>query len=240
MFMRLLYKLKAGLMHKDPTVALVSFAILCNFLMTCAKIFFGIFLHSGWFIINAVYFMALGLLRYYVLRKYIFAKTFEESEDKYSFGFDVHKSGGYFIAFLSLTYLLCCLRMYFIGDAITIGGKLVYCLLVFTLIKFAFAVYGMIVTRHRENLIVRLLKVIGTVDAFISIVPTTYAFLSMMNKYYSADLSSAIGICISFGVMISGIVMIRRKYNFDSVSHLIKEDKLFKDYVPKVFSSRKS
>lgn len=237
---KIIVDLKKGLLHRDPTIALVSFSVICNFLMTIAKIFFGIYLGSGWFIINSLYFLALGLLRYYVLRRYIAAKSLDDYEDKYSYGYEVHKLGGYLIIILAMTYLLCCFRMYFIGDAITIGGKLVYCLVVFTIIKFGIAIYGMIITRHRENLIVRLLKVLGTIDAFISIVPTTYAFLSMMNKYYSADVSSGIGMLISIGVVISGIVMVKRKYAYDSVAHLISDDKLIRDYINKFFSSRHS
>lgn len=240
MFERVLTDLKRGLLHRDPTIALVSFSVICNFLMTVCKIMFGVYLGSGWLITNSIYFLALGLMRFYVLRRYIAAKSLDDYEEKYSFGYEVHKLGGNLIVLLAMTYLLCCFHMYFVGDAITVGGKLVYCLIVFTLIKFVISIYGMVITRHRENLIVRLLKVLGIIDAFISIVPTTYAFLSMMNNGYSADVSSGIGMIISMGVVISGIVMVKRKYAYDSVAHLIGDDKLIRDYINKFFSSRHS
>lgn len=237
---KLIVRIKKGLLHRDPNIALVSFSIVCNFFMTCAKIGFGIYLKSGWLLINAMYVVALGTLRGYVLKKYVYAKTIADFEEKYEYGFNVHRLGGALIFAVAGTYLICCLRMYYYGDAIAIGGKFVYCFVVFTLIKFVIAIYGMIITRHRENLIIRLMKVVGTVDATISAVPTTYAVLSVLNRDYSADFSAFLGIIISIGVMISGIVMIGRKYNYRAVAHLMQREKIIEDYFNQYFSSRKT
>ncbi len=239
MFRELLAKIKAGILHKDPNVALVSLSVLCNFFMSCAKVVFGIYFGSGWLLINALYIVLLGVLRFYTLKSYVHAKTIEDNEQKYIYGYSVHRFGGSLIFAVAGTYLLCSLRMFFVGDAVVIGLRFAFCLLLFTLVKFGFAVYGMIITRHKENLILRLMKVIGIVDVTISIVPTSYALMSFYCFKYSVDVSSVLGMLISTGVMISGIVMIRRKYNYEGVAHLMYKERDIEDYIKKIRNSRK-
>lgn len=196
---------------KDPNVALIAVSIVANFLMTITKVGFGIFLASGWLLINACYFMFIGMVRYFIMRKYIFSKTIEDPHTKYNFDFNIHKISGSLVFATGATYALACARMFMVGDVIVISGIFVYYIVIFTICKILFAIYGLIITRSKENLIIRTMKVVGAVDAFVAIGETSYALFSMYSYKYSAQVSSIIGMFTSLCIMISGYVMLKRR-----------------------------
>ena len=216
----LIKRIDRRLEDKDPNTALIAMAIVANALMTIVKMIFGIYLSSGWLVINAMYFLVIGVVRYYVMKRYIFSKSVVDRKEKYHFDFNVHKIGGALVFFIGSTYSLTCVRMYIVGDAITINGMLVYFFVLFNVIKLAFAIYGMIITRNKENYIIRTMKVIGIIDAFLSIAETAYAVMSNLGYEYAAQASSIIGMVASVGVLVSGLVMLNRQKNLRVLERL--------------------
>lgn len=203
--------LKEWVYSKDANIALVAVSVITNALTALVKMVFGFYLSSGWLVLNAGYFLAIGFARYSTLNKYISAKRIPDIIDRYNMEFDVHKYSGGFLFIIGVTYLLCSVRMFVIGDAIIIGGCFVYFICMICLSKVVFAVYGMIITRNKENPIIRTMKVIGAVDAAFSFVATLYAYMSMLSSPIAAESSSVLGILVSISVMISGIVMMNRR-----------------------------
>ncbi|MCQ2466367.1 MAG: hypothetical protein MJ166_02495 [Clostridia bacterium] len=196
---------------KDPNVSLIALSTLTNSVTALLKIFFGMYLGSFWLVLHAVYFMIIGFARYRTMKNYIYVQTVKDVLFKYNMEFETHNKAGGFLVFIGLTYLFACLRMYLIGDVILIGGILVYWFIVFTGFKFLFAIYGMITTRSKRNPIIRTMKVIGFVDASVSVVPTLYTTLSFFKYENTAEITSLLGMGISIGVMIAGVVMYNRK-----------------------------
>lgn len=196
---------------KDPNISLIAISIVVNSLTALAKMGFGFYLGSYWLILHSIYFMIIGFARYRTMKNYIYVQTVKSILFKYNLEFETHNRAGYFLMFIGFSYLLACLRMYFVGDVILIGGILVYWFIVFTVLKFVFAIYGLISTRHKRNPIIRTMKVIGFVDASVSVVPTLYTSLSYFKYDNTAEFTSLLGMGISLGVMIAGIVMLNRK-----------------------------
>lgn len=196
---------------RDANVALVSLSILGNIVMTLAKIAFGIHTGSGWLLFNALYLLVIGWFRYKVLRKYIFAKRIPDVEDKYDYEFTVHKRGGAFISLLGIVYFMCCIRMYLIGDVVTIKGQYVYYLVLFTAFKAIFAVYGMVKTRKREYPIVRTMKDIGFEDAGVAFVEMVYAYMAFIGNSHMVGISTGLGFLVAGTTIIGGVRMILRR-----------------------------
>lgn len=206
----ILHRVKRRIDDKDINVSLIATSIVVNSIMAFFKMIFGFYVESLWLVLHAVYFFILALTRYRVMRYYIYAKTIKNPIQRYDMEFDVHNRHGGIIFLLGITYFALCLRMYFVGDVVLIGGFLVYWFIVFAVIKNVFAIYGIVVTRSKKTPIVRVMKVIGTVDALLSIVPVIYTSCSYFELADSAAVASFVGILISISVMTGGIIMANR------------------------------
>lgn len=217
----ILERIKDRIEDKDPNISLIALSTLTNAITAVMKLFFGIFLGSIWLIIHSIYFMIIGFARYRTMKNYIYAQTVKDILFKYNMEFETHNKAGGFLLFIGFTYLLVCLRMYFVGDVILVGGVLVYWFIVFTGFKYLFAFYGLVTSRHKRNPLIRTMKVIGFVDASLSVVPTLYTSLSFFQYENTAEVTSALGVGVSIGVMIAGIVMLNRK------KRVINEDNVF-------------
>ena len=195
---------------KDINVSLIATSIVVNAVTAFLKMGFGIYLLNLWLIMHALYFFIMGMVRYKTMKQYIYCKTVLNPLTKYNLEFDIHNKSGKFIFLIGFAYLSLCIRMFVVGDVVLIGGFLVYWFMAFCVIKIVFASYGLYVTRNKENPVIRVMKVIGTVDAAVSVVPTMYTSLSYFGYEEASEVSSIFGILISIGVMISGIIMANR------------------------------
>lgn len=204
-------RISARIDDKDPNVSLIALSTVINAITACFKLLFGLYLGSFWLVLHSFYFMVIGFARYRTMKNYIYVQTCKDVLFKYNLEFETHNKAGGFLIFIGFTYLIACLRMYFVGDVILIGGILVYWFMTFTALKYLFAIYGLVATRHKRNPLIRTMKVIGFVDATLSVVPTLYTSLSFFRYENTAEFTSLLGICISIGVMIAGVVMYNRK-----------------------------
>ncbi len=196
---------------RDVNVALVSMSILGNVFMSLAKLFYGIWVHSGWLLFNVVYVVVIGMFRYQILSKYVFSKTIPDKYDCYYYEFRAHKYSSVRMFILGVIYMCCSLRMFIVGDAVTIPMRFLYYFAAFAVIKLAFALRGMRITRKREDPIVRTMKVMGFADAGVALVELIYAVMSFFHYPLAAQYSSMTGILVSFLMIGGGIVMFLRK-----------------------------
>lgn len=196
---------------RDINVALVSMSIIGNLLMSFAKLFYGLWVRSGWLLFNVVYVVVIGIFRYQILTKYIFSKKIPDPYDCYYYEFRVHKYSSVRMLILGLVYMACSLRMFFVGDCVTIPGRFLYYFAAFAIIKLAFALRGMMITRKREDPIVRTMKVVGFADAGVAIVELIYAVMSYMNHPAAAQYSSTAGVIVASLMIGGGIIMFLRK-----------------------------
>lgn len=222
----IIQRIKARIDDKDINVSLIATSIVVNTITALFKVFFGVYLWNLWLIMHAVYFVIMALVRYRAMKQYIYCKTMINPITRYNFEFDIHNKTGKFNFLIGFSYLALCVRMLTVGDVVLIGGFMVYWFITFTVIKIVFAVYGLVITRHKEDPIIRVMKVIGTIDACVSVVPTLYTSLSFFSFESAAEISATLGILISICVMISGIIMANRSkgwYYAELVSAMEKE-----------------
>ena len=204
-------RIRARMEDKDINVSLIATSIVVNTITATFKLSFGFYLANLWVIMHAIYFVVMAIVRYRTMKQYIYCKTIIDPVKRYDLEFDIHNKSGKFSFLIGLTYLALCARMFIVGDVVLIGGLLCYLFLVTTLIKISFAVYGLVATRSKQNPVIRVMKVIGMIDASLSVVPTLYTTLSYFGYNKAAEVSSVLGIMTSIGVMVSGIIMANRR-----------------------------
>lgn len=182
-----------------------------NALIGILKLVLGVYLLSGWFIINAVYYLILCAARGQALHKYTVAKNIEDPKLRYDMEFIVHKRSGTFLCLLGISYLLVCLRMFYVGDAIVFKGYIVYLVATVAFTKLGFATYGIIGNRHRKGPIVSTLKMISFTDAMVAIVVTQYTLLVMEKSSHASNTSAIFGMGCSVLFFLIGIYMLFKK-----------------------------
>lgn len=192
--------------------------------MGIGKLILGLYLLSGWFIINALYYLILCAARGQALYKYTVAKNTEDPEQRYNIEFHVYQRSGAFLCLLGITYLLVCMRMYFVGDVIIFRGYIVYLVATIAFSKLGFAIYGTMANRHLKGPIVSTLKIISFIDAMVSIVVTQYTLLLMEKSANAISSSALFGMGCSVLFFLLGIYMLlkRKRFHFQRVYNKVK------------------
>lgn len=189
----------------------------------------GVYLLSGWFIINAVYYLILCVAKGQVLHKYTVAKTIEDPKQRYNMEFIVYQRSGIFLCLLGISYLLVCLRMYFVGDAIVYRGYIVYLVATVAFTKLGFAICGTVANRHVKGPIVSTLKMISLIDAMVSIVVTQYTLLVMVESSDAINSSALFGMGCSVLFFLLGICMLLKKNKMPSPADTKKKKREIED-----------
>ncbi|MCW3789957.1 hypothetical protein OM416_00115 [Paenibacillus sp. LS1] len=202
--------------NKQDRTAMINVAsLVINALIGIGKLILGIYLFSGWFITNAVYYLILCVAKGQVLQQYKVAKGMETPQERYALELTVYKRGGLFLCFLGVSYSIVCLRMYLIGDAFIYSGMIVYVVATVAFTKLAFAIYGTWANRHLHNPIMSTLKMINFTDAMVSIVVTQATLLTMQASPLALKTSSLFGMGCSALFCLMGVWMMFHK-NKDS------------------------
>ncbi|WP_245647908.1 hypothetical protein [Paenibacillus borealis] len=200
--------------YQDRTAITSGASLVINALIGAAKLTIGVYLLSGWFIINAVYYLILCGARGQALHKYAVAKTIEDPKQRYDMEFVVYRRSGTFLCLLGISYLLVSLRMYLVGDALIYKGLIIYLIATVAFLKLGFAIYGTLANRHLKGPIVSSLKLISFADAMVSIVVTQYTLLIMENSPAAIESSALFGMGCSVVFVLAGVCMLlRRKKN---------------------------
>ncbi|MBD8837439.1 MULTISPECIES: hypothetical protein [unclassified Paenibacillus] len=198
--------------NKQDRTALFNVAsLVINAWIGIGKLVLGIYLLSGWFITNAVYYLILCIAKGQVLHQYKVAKGTASPQERYSLELAVYKRGGLFLCFLGVSYSIVCLRMYLIGDAFIYSGLIVYIVAIVAFTKLAFAVYGTWANRHLHNPIISTLKMINFTDAMVSIVVTQATLLTMQASPLALKTSSLFGMGCSVFFCLMGVRMMSHK-----------------------------
>ncbi|MGE6666113.1 hypothetical protein [Paenibacillus xylanexedens] len=198
--------------NKQDRTALFNVAsLVINGVTGIGKLILGIYLLSGWFITNAVYYLILCVAKGQVLHKYTVTKRMDSPEDRYRLELTVYKRGGLFLCLLGVSYSMVCLRMYLIGDAFIYEGNIVYIVSTVAFTKLAFAVYGTWANRHLHNPIISTLKMINFTDAMVSIVVTQATLLTMQGSPLALKTSSLFGMGCSVLFCLMGVWMMFHK-----------------------------
>lgn len=197
--------------YQDRTITTTTASFVINTVSGIGQLTIGIYLLSPWFIANAIYYLLLCSARGHALQRYQKAKLISDAEERYHFEFSIYKRSGVFICLSGISYLLVCLRMYFVGDAVVYSGYTVYLVALIAFSKLGTAIHGTIVTRHLQNPIVSTLKIINFTDAFVSIIVTQYTLLTMKQTENAMGYSAIGGMIVSGMIILQGILMLVKK-----------------------------
>ncbi|KAI7260937.1 hypothetical protein KC345_g9939 [Hortaea werneckii] len=195
--------------HRTAVVNTVSLSF--NALIGAFKLILGVYLLSGWFMTNAVYYLILSAARGQALHKYAAANQIGPPADRFHMEYAVYKRSGVLLSLLGISYLLISVRMYLSGDAVVFGGNLVFLIAAVSFTKLGIAIYGIAANRHLKGPIVSTLKIFSFSDAMVSIVVTQYTLLTMEQSPNALESSSLFGMGCSLLFMITGIYMVRKK-----------------------------
>lgn len=187
------------------------FSFLIHGLIGIGKLILGIYLFSGWFITNAIYYLILCAARGHVLYRFKLTKTLEDAHQRYAKEYTVYRQSGIFLCMLGITYFFVCLRMYIVGDPVAYEGHIIFLVALIAFIKLGFAIGGTIVHRHLKNPIFTTLKLISFVDAIVSIVVTQYMLLVMKQSSQAIYSSARFGMGCSIVFIGIGIYMFLNK-----------------------------
>ncbi|MDF2936311.1 MAG: hypothetical protein K0Q90_1684 [Paenibacillaceae bacterium] len=197
--------------RRDRAAVTALAAFVMNVLIGAGKLVLGVYLHSAWFIINAIYYLVLSLVRGLTLRYYAEARKIGEPAERYGLEFAVYQKSGMFLCLLGLSYMAVCIRMYMVGDAVVFGGNIVFLIALVAFTKLGLAIHGNVVNRHLKNPIVSVLKMINFTDAMVSIVITQYTLLVMGASSSAMSSSALFGMGCSVLFIGIGIFMICRR-----------------------------
>lgn len=197
--------------YQDRAAILNVPSLIINALFGIGKLILGVYLLSGWFIIIAVYYLLLCAAKAQALYKYTVAKSIEDPKERHYMEHFVYKRSGTFLCLLGLSYLLVCLRMYFVGDVILYRGSLAYLVATIAFSKLGFAISGFISKRHLKGPIVTSLKMFSFTDAMVSIVVTQYTLLAIENPANAISSSAMFGMGCSVLFCSLGVYMLLKK-----------------------------
>lgn len=198
--------------NKQDRAAMSNAAsLVINALIGIGKLSLGLYLLSGWFITNAVYYLILCVAKAQVLHQYNVAKRIESPQERHVLEIQVYKRGGILLCILGISYLLVCLRMYLLGDAFVFKGYFVYLVAAVAFTKLAFGISGTIANRHLKNPWISTLKMINFTDAMVSIVVTQATLLTMEGSPHAINTSACFGMGCSVMFCLIGVWMMLHK-----------------------------
>ncbi|WP_231576468.1 hypothetical protein [Paenibacillus sp. FSL R7-0331] len=180
-------------------------------LIGAGKLILGVYLLSGWFMTNAIYYLLLSAARGQALHKYAAARQIEQPAERTRMEHTVFRRSGFFLCLLGLSYLLISVRMYLLGDAVIIEGTLVLLVATISFTKLGLALYGILGNRERKGPIVSTLKIFSFTDALVSIVVTQYTLLTMQQSPGALESSALLGMGCSLLFIILGVYMVHKK-----------------------------
>lgn len=198
--------------NKQDRAAMSNAAsLVINALIGIGKLILGLYLLSGWFITNAVYYLILCVAKAQVLHQYNVAKRIESKQERVVLEIQVYKRGGILLCILGVSYLLVCLRMYLLGEAFVFKGYIVYLVAAVAFTKLAFGISGTIANRHLKNPLISTLKLINFTDAMVSIVVTQATLLTMEGSPHAINTSACFGMGCSVMFCLIGVRMMLHK-----------------------------
>lgn len=201
--------------REDRTAVFTMVSVTMNAITGVGKLALGVYMLSAWFIINALYYLLLCGARAQAMKKLAAVRRTESPMEKYRIGFAAGKHTGYFVFLLGLSYLLVCMRMYFAGEADSVGGGVFLSVAAVALSKLALAVWGLVLTRSMTNPVIYALKMLSLMDASVSVVVTEYTLAAVSRPHEAAAISGVFGMAVSIIFMISGAVMALKKPSTD-------------------------
>ena len=191
----------------DRAVISTTASFFVNLFLGILKLCLGIHYSSMWFSINALYYILLSVARGQSLRKYVVISSGAQVSEMRKSQMDVYRHSGALICLLSVSYLLDCMRMYFVGDSLVYRGFIVYGVAAAALIKIGFAVSGIKRAGKMKSPIFSSIKTINLFDASVSIVVALCASLRMCGYAFAIEASATIGMAVSVLFFFAGTRM---------------------------------
>ena len=186
-------------------------SLIISVFVCMSKLLLGAFLLSGWLLINALYYLVLCVAKGFALKQIRTVEALPDAYSKFKAENTTYRRGGMMLSLLGISYLLICLRMYFIRDAVVYSGNMIFLIATVAFTKLGVAIHGLLEKRNPQSPLTSTLRVIGLADAMVSIVVTQFALLSMEAVPHAMKTSALLGMVCSLSIILLGIVMLTKK-----------------------------
>ena len=187
-----------------------------NALLGIAKLVLGIVAGSPWCVINAVYYLLLGLGRGSALQNCFFPIKSKKEQTKPERKHGVFLYDGFFLCLLGVSYLLISIRMYFRGDVDRYPEYLVYGVILIALAKLVGSIIGLLPKRglfpeRKKDRRLSIVRLYSLMDACVSVVVSRCAILMIVEAPNAVPSSAVFGMLVSVAMLASGLFVLMRE-----------------------------
>ena len=194
--------------YTGRVIALSAFSVAVNIVSAAFKLITGIRLNSLWYVFNGCYCAVLVAARIISIYTYEKAERTPNAKQRINVETRFYKRGGLFIFLMAAVYFVLCTYMFTQDYAVVAEGTVMIAIVVGIVVyKLVFSIYGLHMTRKLHDRVTETLKTVSFTDAGISLVIAFCTLLNVVDKTAAVKSSAILGMIISAGFMVSGMVM---------------------------------
>lgn len=192
-------------------ISLTTISFFINLCTAFVKLLLGIVVSSYWFIITACYYIMLSITRGHLLYSYYKMLGNDEHNKNYEKQFSIYHRSGFLLIAIGLSYLVLCVCMYSYNQQSTYPEYILYGVVAIAFYKIGNAIYGLFQIKNKNSPILSMIKILGMIDACVSIVSVQCYLLTMQQSEYASSSSALFGMAFSLFFMTMGILTVRKK-----------------------------
>ncbi|MDR1387275.1 MAG: hypothetical protein LBJ44_06735 [Propionibacteriaceae bacterium] len=166
----------------------------------------GLCAGTAWYAADAAYYLALALIRAYLLRRLLASAGSGEADEGTAF-----RRAGYGLAATGVAYFTVAAAMFFAGHAPHHTGLAPYGVAVMAFAKAGLAITGTLSARGAGSPVRLALRIVALCDALVSMSLTQYALMSLVADPDAASTSASVGMGFAALIATCGLVMALRE-----------------------------
>ena len=197
--------------YQSKTLRNSSMTVFINGITGIGKLLLGIYYFSDWFVVSAIYYIALAAAKGQMLKRYHSICQVQDAKKQKEKELKLFKESGIFQCVIGLSYFFVSLHTLLVGDTVTYPGYMVYLVAIISFAKIGFAVFGYIQTRRIKSPVISALKIIDFTDALVSLVVTRSVFQIMKGAEFAVESTGILGMMCSILFMALGAIILGYK-----------------------------
>lgn len=196
------------LSYLDRTLIISAITCVLNLVIGVSKFSIGLAYSSGWLVMNAVYYILLALAKGRVIYKWerILHPKLTECHPKQEELKLLHQSGVFQIL-IALSYFMVSWYTLYHNETPHYSWYVVVFVVIVTIEKVLFAIYGLIRTYQIHSPVVGVLKMINFTDAIFSLVVMQGVIQNTHHCSFGLYSSGQLGMICSVIFLVMGVVM---------------------------------
>ncbi|MDR0848712.1 MAG: hypothetical protein LBN10_06685 [Propionibacteriaceae bacterium] len=160
----------------------------------------GLWSMTSWYMASGVYYLAIGLVRRYVLRH-----LEAVAEEPIEHARVVYRRSGYLLTMIGTVFLAVCVVTTLVGRGPAPAGPLSYVVPIVTFIKLGVAIRGFVTARRSGDLLHVALRTTNLADALVSLGVIQYALMGRIGAADPIGTSARIGMGFAVIIVAAGL-----------------------------------